>query len=520
MDRKIILHCVVAGILAVTAQAQVVQINNADPATFVDSDYLADEVRFSGKVAPRIDAANLNKGLQFQGGGTLDLLSDVTANNFNDSIVLGSRANTTVRFNELMTADKSNDILLTLITGGRLLIGQDAQLDFINSAYFTRQFWVYGDGTGTLELAEQFVADRTQNGTVESGYGAIRLGHATLLTHHTQSLPEHIRPNATAGPGINGHMVFTEQPGGTWLTATHAQTYRGGVWIEQDITLHTDTDLTHTGVLNTWSDFTNHGAFQTLNPNLTLTKTGSASLILAGEQAYQSGATLDIQQGTVRFETDAVGGTIKSGAAGQHLAVQVADGAAVAFTAPLVRLRALTVNHGATLSLGDNSTLDVAEALTLAGGTLDLTLLEPASLTPLAPLDVIAADALSGTFAQVQGVLRNGGQALAVTYAGDAVRVTRATPGDASLNGSVSREDLNTLALHWQASGATWIEGDFNGDGMVNEFDLALMAAHWDDTQLSFATALYDAGLSIPEPGGLAGVLGGLASILLGHRGR
>lgn len=80
------------------------------------------------------------------------------------------------------------------------------------------------------------------------GYGSARIGNATFLTHHTQSVPEAVRPNHLSGSGINGHMVFTTQDGGTWRTATNAQTYRGGMWIYEDATFHTDTDLTHTGV--------------------------------------------------------------------------------------------------------------------------------------------------------------------------------------------------------------------------------------------------------------------------------
>lgn len=483
------------------AQAQVLQIRlNTDPPILQSTPLAATTVIYSDKVTPRIDAANLYKGIHFLGGGTIDLPATLRGNNIYDSILFGARDSTTVNFTGAMDADNSNDVLMTLTTGGRIFIDHAADLDLINNAYFTRQFWVYGDGTGVLELDEQFVADTTNGGTVEHGLGAIRLGQAELITHHTQSLPEYVRPNPVEGPGINGHMVFTVQDGGVWHTATNAQSYRGGVWIEQSITLQTDTDLTHTGVKNRWSDYTMHGAFQTLNPDVTVTKTGSASLILAGEQAYQAGATLDINDGRVDFQTDAVGGAIKTGAAGQFLTVDVADGAAAAFTAPLVRIERLIVADGAVVALGHGSSVQAGDSVTIGGGELDLADWGGAASEPFGTaFDLIVADSgLTGTFASVVGVDLGAGKALAVTYAADRVSASVALPGDANLDGTVNVVDLGLLAGAWNAPG-DWGHGDFDGSGFVDSHDLGLLQAHWHQ---STATAALEgeAAATVPEP--------------------
>ena len=44
-----------------------------------------------------------------------------------------------------------------------------------------------GDGTGTLELAEDFVSDRTKGATTPDAMGTIRLGGANLITHATHN---------------------------------------------------------------------------------------------------------------------------------------------------------------------------------------------------------------------------------------------------------------------------------------------------------------------------------------------
>jgi hypothetical protein len=54
----------------------------------------------------------------------------------------------------------------------------------------------------------------------------------------------------------------------------------------------------------------------------------------------------------------------------------------------------------------------------------------------------------------------------------------------------------------WVAmTGATWLDGDFNGDGNVNDADAAILAAHWGEGVSEE---------SVPEPGSLA-LLAGMA---------
>lgn len=67
--------------------------------------------------------------------------------------------------------------------------------------------------------------------------------------------------------------------------------------------------------------------------------------------------------------------------------------------------------------------------------------------------------------------------------------------GDANLDGTVDRVDLNLLALNWQGTDKVWSQGDFTGDGEVNASDLMTIGLNWQQTNLRDA--------AVPEPAGL-----------------
>lgn len=96
----------------------------------------------------------------------------------------------------------------------------------------------------------------------------------------------------------------------------------------------------------------------------------------------------------------------------------------------------------------------------------------------------------------------------------NALILTTAQDGDATLDQKVDAFDLNVLASHWQQpDGALWSAGDFTGDGKVDAFDLNVLAANWQagagSSAQSFAAALaaYPALMNaapVPEPATIA----------------
>lgn len=68
--------------------------------------------------------------------------------------------------------------------------------------------------------------------------------------------------------------------------------------------------------------------------------------------------------------------------------------------------------------------------------------------------------------------------------------------GDASLDGTVNSEDLNTVRLAWQTAGNTWSSGDFNGDGTVDPQDLNQVGLAWQ----SSISSVEPSAATVPEP--------------------
>ncbi|MGC9451658.1 MAG: hypothetical protein ACP5I4_09440 [Oceanipulchritudo sp.] len=333
------------------------EVGTNDPAT---NDYV-----FSGTVNPY--NAGAPTGLRYTGGATLTSEATFSITNLQGSPLVGAINGTTVSYSGYWSGDGGQSKSQLVLQGGstwRLEAG--AHLSFIlDGSLFTRQLWVLGDGTGTLELAEGFVADLTAGGTVGDGIAAIRQSNNTLVTHHTQSLPVSPRPDGSGGLQINGHMVFENEGGSVWITRTNPQVYPGAVWIGVDTTFRMESELTHTGVtqFSSWSgSYWADNAFQTTSENVNLTKTGSADLIFAAETAFLPGTTFTVEEGGLVFQTDPASGMRKGSSntveGGPNLQLFVGgDGtefrnARVRFEAPLSRIASLSSLQGRLDILG------------------------------------------------------------------------------------------------------------------------------------------------------------------------
>jgi hypothetical protein len=381
------------------------------------------KVYFSGKwTVSRYDAALMNTGLRFEGGGALTVDADFTVENlFTSPVITVSGAETVVTYRGNWKGDGGQTYPhLFLRNGGTFVLHGDAELDFINEAYYTRQLWISGGGPeesdGVLDFAADFVADRTQNGTVDNGLGSIRLNNAVVVTRHTQSIPVGYRPRPghPDGPQTNGHFVFEHNPG-MWIIRENPQTYAGALWFRTNAEIRTEADLTHTGVTedDTSSSYPYRAgnAFQTNADDLVIRKTGNAALILAGEQAYKPGTEFRVEAGTLRFLTDPAGGNFVNqighalDPAGPDLDLVVNEDSRADFVAPTSEIASLDADGalGFELTAGDGVKLRVHGNAEIAGpvhlsytngftpvaGTA-FTLIDADTLT-WTPTDIIAA---------------------------------------------------------------------------------------------------------------------------------
>ena len=332
---------------------------NGDFLSTSEADSALTTYRFSDTIK-NYPASKETTGLRYSGGAELESAARLEMVNGAASPIAGATgAGTKVRFRGVMDADGFGSYgSLVLIDNGHWVVEQEADLNFIlNDSLFTRQLWVYGDGTGTLEFAEGFVADHTHDGTRGDGVASYRLKNTTLITHHTQSLPVAPRPDGSGGLQINGHLVFENEGGSTWITRTHPQTYTGAVWIGVDTTFRTETDLTHAGITqysSHYGDYWAANAFQTTSSDVRITKTGAADLIFSEETAFLPGTILDVTEGGVVFRRNPADGFLKGSPttqAGAELNLEVASGARTEVDTPLAEMAGMDLSAGGTLVL-------------------------------------------------------------------------------------------------------------------------------------------------------------------------
>lgn len=289
-------------------------------------------------------------GLHFRNRLNNAMSNNVSISNLFGSPIIGAHgAGTVVDYSgNFQSAGGQSFPSLCVLDSGKITLTANARVNLILAgSFFTRQFWCLGDGTGTVEFAPGFVADRTNQGAVADGLGSIRFSNCNFVTHETQGLPLGYRPNPAM---INSHLVFEDQPGSRWITKTNAQDYKGGLWVRASMTVETQSDLILSGKRSVWSDYTNVGGITMESPFLQLVKEGSGTLEISGEQAYNEGSLISIRKGTVRFKTDpfvradSLFFAINNRVSGQNLQIELTDSAKVIFESPTAHISGLILS--------------------------------------------------------------------------------------------------------------------------------------------------------------------------------
>jgi hypothetical protein len=378
-------------ILLVGMPISALTINSATEKITVDSDWSeSGTVTFQGAwntVKPyrslgsnhgelEYQSSSWSNGLHFTNGQTNTVNNDFDGS---DIIVAGVEGEgTVVEYGGSLNAENNGALNLKLSNGGMFKLGADARCDLVNGALYTRQMWVLGDGSGTFEVEEGFVADRSKG----DGFGSYRFSNTTFISHSTDGLPTNVMNGCSDCPDgyehLNGHLVFENEGGSRWIVRSNDQVYKAALWIWKPITIVTEKNLTHVGRFvhlqtDGYGEYALAGGFQLLSPGITLTKEGPAALNLNGEQAYESNTTMDIRQGAVHFNSNAAGGTFRGGGSGaQSLQVRVARGATVAFNHSPVAVRSLTMDDGAFCEVRIGAQCAVSGGATVSG-TLRLT---------------------------------------------------------------------------------------------------------------------------------------------------
>lgn len=322
-------------------------------------------------------------GLQFVEPGSYTIDGNIEIFNVNSNPLLGLQNGAQVTYRGTWLGNGGNTRNnVNLINGSKLTIASDATINFIlpDNHQFTRQFWVYGDGTGILELQEGFVAEQTIDINNPVALGTIRNRGVTLVTHASESLPQYTRRYQ------NGENYLTHLNGGidleenspVWSIQTNPQLYEGSVELYTDAKIETLEDLAINGEYLLTEDGYNFFGGLYVEDDVTLNKTGAANLNLDGDQAYRPGSVIQLDNGRINFNTNPGDSSVvsKFGTTGPFLELSVASEGTAHFN-PTISEVASIVSEGivqvgtGTLSVADDLILDNAAELVLNLETTD-----------------------------------------------------------------------------------------------------------------------------------------------------
>lgn len=332
----------------------------------------------------------LKYGIHFRNQATTTVLSNITLTpvgssdwwNPHTSVIFGVEGKNTVavlRCPSFRGDNKYTKTSIALFDGGRLVVGKEVNADLVFPDYgnYTRQWWVYGDGTGVLELEDGLIADRSANGTIAESFGSIRLNNVTLITHNSASLPSYKMTDDynPAKVGINGHLVFENNPG-KWIVDTRAQDYNAGVQLTTNLTVETRYDLTLSGNTFYWSNknYYNYGSVFFYSNNLTLTKTGGAKLVISGDMGCNLKSAINVQEGTLEFKISPyiAGKAVPAGLTnGRNLSVNIANTSKLLVNTDSISVHGVFCSKAGFIESGLLSTI-IADSIS-ANGELTIT---------------------------------------------------------------------------------------------------------------------------------------------------
>ncbi len=182
--------------------------------------------------------------------------------------------NTSVHITGKWDGDGDNQFnWLVVNNGAKVYIDSTAQLDTISDTGKLRTFGARGDGTGTVEFADGFVANARDSIPDVVEFYVWSPGNFRWITHSDTNFPD-------------SNIEINQEDGGVWSVQTRAQTTECGVTTSRSFTIETQADLT----------LGKDAAFHSFDGTKTVTKTGAGTLTVAGE--WSNGGSTSRSQDT------------------------------------------------------------------------------------------------------------------------------------------------------------------------------------------------------------------------------
>ena len=185
--------------------------------------------------------------------------------------------NTSVHITGNWDGDGANQTSwLVVNNGAKVFIDTTASLDTISDTGALRPFQGRGDGTGVVEFADGFVANKHDEAPGVNEFYVWSPGNFRWITHSDTNFPD-------------SNIEINQEDGGVWSVQSRSQTLLAGLTTSKSFTIETQADLT----------LGRAGAFHSFDGTKTVTKTGAGTLTVAGDWSIGSGATTRTQDSSL-----------------------------------------------------------------------------------------------------------------------------------------------------------------------------------------------------------------------------
>ena len=234
------------------------------------------------------------------------------------------------------------------------MYGKDKEKD---SVVFLKDFQADYTGFDTTK------SPRNQSAWISKGHSVLYVGDVSVVTESSKNHPSIHKKQPNGNYTHHGVLAFVRGQS-NWIIREENQWSDAAIYIQKPLDIITHTDLKYIGEYH--APYVNVAFGALTGDTVTIVKKGKAALILAGDQAYTPGSTLNVEEGSVSFYKNP--GTTNVSIAknvGQHLSVNGQQGTKIEIAKEPAWFYKLIIHD--SIVLGDKGQVEVKDSLAFSG---------------------------------------------------------------------------------------------------------------------------------------------------------
>jgi hypothetical protein len=261
---------------------------------------------------------------------------------------------------------------LAVYDSGHFVFSRHSNIDLVFPRYgnYTRQIWAFGDGSGTIELEEGLIANRSKMGTTNESFGSIRLNNINFITHNSEAIPHYMMADNNNPNHVlrNAHLVFEGNPGSKWVISTNPQEYAGGLQVYTKCAIDAKKHLLLNGNVSHWPEkgYYDYGGIVFYHENLSLTISGKGGITFNCDMGFSPGSEMIVNNSRITFKKDpfnekaSMPSSIQNG---QHLSIILEGRSELTIITDTVRLEKLIISENSSIYIKADAHLFARHAI-------------------------------------------------------------------------------------------------------------------------------------------------------------